>query len=288
MPNLYPRIEGKRDHQDSKFTGYTALSSTDAQTLGGAVLKLPDNAKSILAVVPYITSPAGATANEPIWGKVTITCDSAPINPLQVLPNPIGASLQGALAVSQPQGAANQVIFPVNCPVEGGEELTIQGTGLFNHTIEPYMGCEVIYADWRPNKAQRHYKLGTFTNTGTAAATAAGSTITVTNGKKLVEVFGGAVGTTVATLKGLCGYFLITSEGWTPSWKTYLPINPASGGVGTDLQEAVAALARRYVNKDLESKAIIADDFHLSVALTTTGNYLMGVGYTRRNDPLPV
>lgn len=275
-------------HIGCKFTGYTALSAATAQTLGGADLELPDTAKSILAVIPYITSPAGNTAGEPVAGKVTITSSDIKqgINPVQILAAPIGSSL--LKSVAQVQGSANAHIYPINCNVNGGEDLTIQGTGLFDHTIEPYMGCEVIYSDVPAHKAQRFYKLGTFTNTGTSAATVAGSGISITNGKHLVEIFGYAVGTTVAALKGLSGYFLVTSEGFTPAWKLYVPINPASGQVDTNIQECVAAVARRKVCVDLDSKVTIADDFHLSVALTTTGNFIMGVGYTKRGDSRPI
>lgn len=273
-------------HISSKFTGYTALSGTTAQTLGGADLELPDGAKCILGVVPYITSPAGNTAGEPVAGKVTITSSDVRINPVQILAPPIGSSL--LKGVTQPQGAANAHFYPINCPVKGGEDLTIEGTGLFNHTIEPYMGCEVVYSDVPPHKAQRFYKLGTFTNTGTNAATVTGSGISITNGLSLVEVFGYAVGTTVAALKGLSGYFLISSEGFTPAWKIYLPINPASGQVDTNIQEAIAAVARRKVQIDLDAKLTVQDDFHLSVGLTTTGNFIAGVGYTQRGDSKPI
>ena len=277
-------------HICNKFTGYTALSSTDAQTLGGADLGLPDGAKSILAVIPYITSPAGCTANEAIVGKVSITSTDVGkgLNPINILAQPIGSQLQGALAVGQPQGGAKGVIYPINCNINGGEDLTIKGQGLINHTIEPYMGVEVIYSDLPAHKAQRYYKVGTYTNTGTSAATVIGSTIKVTGGKTLVEVNGFAVGTTVATLKGLCGYFIFTSEGLSPSWIPELPINPASGGVGTDLQETIAGLARRKIQLDMDKTVTIQDDFHLSVALTTTGNFIAGVGYTKRGDQRPI
>lgn len=275
-------------HIASKFTGYTALSGTTAQTLGGADLELPDGAKCILAVIPYITSPAGNTAAESVMGKVTITSADIKqgINPLQILAPPIGSSL--LKGVAQPQGHPNLHIYPVNCPVNGGENLTIQGTGLIDHTIEPYMGCEVIYSDVAPHKAQRFYKLGTLTATGTAAATVPGSNISVQGGKYSVELFGFAVGTTVAALKGLSGYLYFTSEGWTPAWQQYLPICPASGLVDTNIVETIAGVARRKICLDMMEKTTIEDNFHLSVALTTAGYWIAGIGYTRSGDLKPI
>jgi len=73
------------DHKGMKFTGYTALSGTTSPKLGAANLKLPDKVKTILGIVPYLTSPAANTANEPIAGKVHIISESVKINPLIVL-----------------------------------------------------------------------------------------------------------------------------------------------------------------------------------------------------------
>lgn len=261
----------------TQFSGYTALDSTTAVLLGAAAIELPDGAKSIVAMMPFLTSPAGNTANEPVAAEAYLESDDVKIVPYHVLAQPIGASL--LKSTTQTQGAAKGVLYPVNCPVKGGESIKCYGKGLFDHTIEPYMGVLLIYSDQPPKKPQVFCKIGTFTNTGTAAATVAGSNITVVGGRKLIEVAGMAVGTTVAALKGLAGHIILSCEGFTPAWKLHVPINPASGQVDTDIQEAIAGVQRIPVNITMKDKCVVEDSFHLAVALTTTGNWIAQVMY---------
>jgi len=259
----------------SKFSGFTALSSTTAVLLGGAAVELPAGARSILAMIPIITSPAGNTAAEPIAAEAYLESDDVKLVPYHVFPNPIGSSL--LKSVAQVQGKNRDVLYPVNCPVKGGEQIKCYGKGLFDHTIEPYMGVLLIYSDQSPSKPQVFAKIGTFTNTGTAAARVTGSNLTVVGGRRLIEIIGFAVGTTVAALKGVSGHIDLSCEGFTPAWSLHLPINCASGQVDTNIQEAVAAVARLEVDIAMADKCVINDGFTLAVALTTTGNWIVGV-----------
>lgn len=261
----------------TKFTGYTALSTTTAVLLGAAALELPDGARNILAMIPFITSPAGNTAGQPVAGEAYLQSEDLNIVPFHVLAQPIGSSLLKSIA--QVQGDMKNVMYPVNCPCKGGESIKCYGKGLFTHTIEPYMGVLLIYSSTPPSKAQCYAKIGTFTNTGAAAARVAGSGITVVGGRRLKEIFGLAVGTTVSALKGLCGYIDVQCEGFNPAWTEHLPINPASGQVDTNIQECVAGVARLQVDLNMKDKCVINDGFTLSVALTDTGNWILGVLY---------
>ena len=261
-------------HIGTKFTGYTALSSTTEQLLGGAALELPDGVREIIGVVPYITSPAGNTANEPVAGLIDILSDDVKTVPYQVLASPIGSSLSKQV---QPQGESP--FYPMNVPVNGGESLKIYGNGLFNHTIEPYMGALIIFSDQRSGKEQVYSKLSTFTNTGTAATTVSGGTVTIVGGKRIIELGGFAVGTTVAALKGLAGHLVFTSDNFTPAWVQHLPVEPASGQVDTLITECIAGVARKKVMVDITGKITIAVGFNLAVALTTTGNFVAQIMY---------
>lgn len=257
----------------TKFTGYTALSSTDAQLLGGAALELPDAARNLVAMIPFITSPAGCTANEPVAGKAYLESDDVKVVPYTVLAQPIGSSLLKSSA--QPQGETLKgVLYPMNVPIKGGESIKCYGQGLFNHTIEPYMGVLLIYSDQPPTFPQVYSKVSTFTNTSTAAARVSGGTVTIVGGRKLIEIAGFAVGTTVAALKGLTGHFDFNSEGFTPSWDLHLPINPASGQVDTNIVECIGGVARLQVEIAMKDKCVVNIGFTLAVALTTTGNFV--------------
>ena len=256
----------------SKFSGYTALSSTTAVLLGGAAVELPATARSIVAMIPYLTSPAGNTAGEPVAAEAYLESDDVRVVPYHVLAQPIGSSL--LKSVAQVQGAAKDVLYPVNCPVKGGENINCYGKGLFNHTIEPYMGVLLIYSNVSPSMPQVFAKIGTFTNTGIAAGRVTGSNISVVGGNRLIEIGGLAVGTTVAALKGVSGHIDLQCEGFAPAWALHVPINPASGQVDTNIQECVAGVARLPVDVQMASKCVINDAFTLAVALTTTGNWI--------------
>lgn len=259
-----------------KFTGYTSLgTSTTATLLGGAALELPDGAKQILGITVYLTSPVGNTAAEPVAAEIYVESDDVKCVPFHVLPNPIGSSL--LKSVAQVQGKSQ--FYAMYCPVKGGESLKIYGKSFFNHTIAPYAAALVTYTDEPVSKPQRFSKVSTFTNTGTAAARVTGGTVSIVGGRKLVEVGGYAVGTTVAALKGLAGHIDFTSEGFTPSWVEHLPIEPASGQVDTNIQECVAGVARKDVSFTMADKTTINIGFQLAVALTTTGNFIAQVIY---------
>jgi hypothetical protein len=262
-------------HIGTKFTGYTALSSTTPQLLGAAALELPDGVREVIGIIPYITSPAGNTANEPIVGYVDVQSADVKVVPFSVLASPIGSSLLKSSA--QPQGESP--FYPMHLAVKGGESLNIYGNGLFNHTIEPYMGCLVIFSDQPQGQPQVYSKLSTFTNTGTAATQVSGGTVTIVGGSKIIELGGFAVGTTVATLKGLAGHLLFTSDNFTPSWTQHIPIEPASGQVDTNIVECIACVARKKVAIDISGKLTINVGFNLAVALTTTGNFVSQIIY---------
>lgn len=262
-------------HIGTKFTGYTALSSTTPQLLGGANLKLPDGVKEVIGIVVYATSPAGNTAGEPIACYADVQSDDVRPNPFTVLASPIGSSLLKSCA--QPQGQSP--FYPMNMPVNGGEELKIYGSGLFDHTIEPYMGVLVIYSDQRSGKPQVYNKISTYTSTGTAAANVTGGTITITGGRKIVELAGFTVGTTVAALKGIAGHLIFQSDNFSPAWVIHLPIEPASGQVDTNIVECIAEVARKKVAIDISSHITINISHTLAVALTTTGKFVAQISF---------
>lgn len=262
-------------HVGTKFTGYTAMSSTTEELLGGAALELPDGTREIIGIVPYCYSPAGNTANEPVTCYVSVTSNDVKVVPFQALCSPIGSSLLKSSA--QPQGESP--FYPMHVPVKGGESLSIYGAGLFNHTIEPYVGCLVIISDASQGKPQVYSKISTFTNTGTAATTVSGGTISIVGGRQIIELAGYAVGTTVAALKGLGGHFIFTSDNFTPSWTLHLPIEPASGQVDTNIVECIAGVSRKKIAMDISSKLTITIGFNLAVALTTTGNFVAQLIY---------
>jgi hypothetical protein len=255
-------------HIATKFTGLTSIGTSTADTLlGGAAIELPDGAREILGIIPYLTSPAGNTAAEAVNANIFITSDDLKIVPFHCPANPIGSSL--LKSVAQVQGKSQ--FYPIHCPCKGGESLKIYGAALQAHTIAPYAGALIVYTDEPTGLPQVYSKVGTLTSTGTAAARVSCGTISIVGGRRLIEVAGYAFGTTVAALKGLAGHFDIQSEGFTPAWQIDLPIEMISGQVDTNIQECIAGVARKEVSIDLKDKSTLNIGFTLAAALTTTG-----------------
>jgi len=267
-----------------KTIGPTVLSGTTSTKIGGANFKLPADAKSILAIIPYVDAPAGKTAGEAVMASVELKSDSNPIMPFKVLAAPIGSYL-GADGMSIRDKAP---VYPVNCPVKGGSEIEIYGTGLADHTIEPYVQCDLILADFVATP-QFKAKIGTLTAMGAATAgETKGSGIRLEGGKKIVEVCGYAIGTTVAAAKGITGKFRLSSSGFKGMGDIEFAAEPVGGSktaldaAGTAANIEVAHLTRHGdLDIPITSPIDIDDYFNLGVAVTTAGKFVVGLLYNQ-------
>ena len=262
-----------------KTVGPTILSGVTSVKVGGANFKLPADAKCILAIVPQVTSPAGLTAGIAVLASVELKSDSNPISPFKVLCAPIGSTLGKAGVAVQDHAP----IYPVNCPVKGGSEIEIWATALHTHTIEPYVTCDIIISDFVASP-QFKAKLGTLTATGTAAGETKGSGLRLEGARRIVELLGIAVGTTVATLKGICGKFRLSSSGLKAMGDQEFALEHIGGAVSLDATTATSiefALLTRKSDLDIPvTDPIDIDDyFNLGVAITTAGKFIVGILY---------
>ena len=265
-----------------KTVGPTVLDGTTSTKIGGANFKLPADAKCLLAIIPHISSPAGLTAGQAVTASVELKSDSNPLMPYKVLCAPIGSTL-GKAGISVQDKAP---IYPVNCPVKGGSEIEIYGTGLIDHTIEPYVTVDLVIADFVATP-QFKAKIGTLTTMGAVTAgETKGSGIRLEGGKKIVEVCGYAIGTTVATLKGICGKFRLSSSGFKGMGDIELAVENIGGAVSIDATTATsiefAHLTRRGdLEVPITSPIDIDDYFNLGVALSTVGKFIVGLLYNQ-------
>jgi hypothetical protein len=271
-----------------KIIGPTGLGTASVPIqLGGKSVTIPAKAKSLLAVIPHVQAPAGNTAAQPIAASLMLKSnDNGGIVPWQVLLPPIGSSL--LKSVAQFRGP-NQV-YPVNCPVIGGSTIDVYGQTLFNHTIQPWMGVTLLFADFVPGP-QYHAKIGTFQNTGTAVGEAADpNTLRITSGHLIKEVGGLVVGTTVAALTGILGWFRLASsnygkqaQGLTQMGDMLFMADGPSGQVDTNIQECTYLQRVGNITPldiPIEDPCDISIFFDLAVALTTTGNFCTHILYT--------
>lgn len=262
-----------------KVRGPTQLSGTAKVTLGGEALTLPPDARYIAGIMPYVLSPGGPTAGEPILAKISLDMDVANLKPAEALAQPIGSSL-GKSGI-QPQFEAKY--YPLNIPVKGGSKLTVYGEGLIDHTIEPYAGCTIVLTDYRPGP-QAHCKVGKAESTGTSAGEVKGEDIRLEGGSMLRAVIATVVGTTVASTKGILGKMRIGSSGLKGMGDLEFMLEGVPGVIATDASTASAQEVSKLTWVDVEAPITDPVDlspyFTLGVALSTAGKWVVGFLYT--------
>lgn len=260
----------------------TSLGTSTVKTLlnGGANIKLPERARSIVAIRPYLAVDT-PTAGQTVWAKVTLESDDFKITPYEVLGGVAGSTLAkaGICLATLPE------IWPVNCPVSGGSELKVYGTALVANTAAPYLGVEIVISDLPPRAPQVHAKMGTLTDTGTSAGEVAGTAYTFTGGRKLIEVYGLAAKTTVAATEALAGYFRFESSEFEPPFPVKVAAEPIHGAVSTDATTAsntafVLKIRRGKVDLRIApNSTTVQDYFDVELAPATTGKFVTGVLY---------
>jgi hypothetical protein len=262
--------------------GATVLSALTDVQLGALDFDVPSDWRCLLAVMPTLTSPAGNTAAEAVAASLKISANVPAMGDCQMLAHPIGSSL--LKSVAQIQGWQETAIYPINQVLKGGEKLKFYGTGLFDHTIEPYMGVTIWGSDFVPEplmNPRTYWILGTLTAMQTAASTGekVGSKISIIGGKRIIEVGGLHYGTTVAALKGLLAKMRLNSSDIIKGGDIEYFLEPASGQVDTNIQEAIAGVTRIPCSIPIKDKCTLVDYHNTLVALTTAGKFIAQVGY---------
>lgn len=252
--------------------------TTKTRLNGDKNVKLPEAARQIVAVKPYLSIDTPTTLQS-VWGQLSLESDDFKITPYQVLAGIIGSSIDkaGVNIGTLPE------TWPVNVEIPGGGELKVYGTALVANTAAPQMGCEIIISDRRPTVPQVRAKMGTITSTGTAAAEVEGTAFSFTGGRRLIEIYGGVSLTTVATTVGVSGYFRFQSSEFRPPFPTKVAFAPINGALITDATTPSALASVTHINRGRLSIGIapaqttVQDYCNLEQAPGTAGKFVTGV-----------
>jgi hypothetical protein len=120
------------------------------------------------------------------------------------------------------------------------------------------------------------------TNSGTAATTVAGNTISINDGKVLQTVYGALSAGVVTASESYLASMQFNSNDFDNSQAIEVPLQPNSVGLGT-VTSALNPKGSYYknVNMGMKPTCTISTTLRLSEALTATGNFIGGVGYTK-------
>ena len=248
-------------------------TGTDKILLGGANLVLPDWAKSIVEVRPIVNIDV-PTVSESVLAQLILESDDFNIGPYEVLAAPISSCLGATIAPF----AASPEVYPVNCPVDGGQ-LKVYGKALVANTAAPVMSCSVKISSEPPRGPQYFAKMGTLTASGTTASTeVAGTQYQFSKGRRIVELFGSLVPDTVAAADALAGYIRYSSSEFAHVTPAKLELNPCVGGLSTLFSTKIDGVSRQKVSIPLnKGQTNIQDNLYMDLAPAAAGNFVSGV-----------
>ena len=254
----------------------TAVSKT---TLG--TVNKPSESQCLIEFTPF-QCPTTTTTAESVLSETAVESQSVKdILPKRVLNAPIQAGLGATYATMVPILNA----FECNTPLQAGSNDIITGFGQAQvaNTAAPLMGIEFHFSDSLPNMPQMYYdKPDNESSTGTSATTVAGNSITINGGKMLKNLYAEVAQTTPVASKPLIGSMIFSSNNFDSSQGLEIACQPVAQGLGS----TIATLqpknnVRRNVNMGMKSTCIINTSYNMANAVTTAGNFITGIGYTK-------
>ena len=251
-----------------------------AKTNLGTVNK-PSDSQCLIEFTPYY-SPVVTTTEESMLSECAIESQSVKdILPKRVINAPVQAGLGATYASIVPILEAHEC----NTPLQAGSNdiITAYGQAQVANTGAPLMGVEFHFSDSRPNRPQMYYdKPNDETSSGTAATTIDGNSLTINGGKTLQNLYFELAATTPVASKPLLASMIFSSNNFDSSQGLEVALQPVAQGLGATIATLQAkAGIRKNVGMGMKSTCVINTTLRLSSALTTAGNFIAGIGYTK-------
>ena len=257
----------------------TSLGTGTTKTLlGGSNLTLPDWARSIVSVKPVVNI-AVPTVSESVLAQLILESDDFNIGPYEVLAAPISACLGTTIApfVGAPE------VYPVNCPVDGGQ-LKVYGKALVANTTAPTMSCSIKISSAPPVGPQHFAKMGTLTSSGTTASTeVAGTPYQFSKAVRITELMGCYVPDTIEAADDVTGYIRYSSSEFSHVTPAKLELHALPGGLSTIFASKLDGVSREPVSIPVNGgQTNIQDNLYMDTAPVAAGNWISGVMFTAK------
>ena len=261
----------------------TSLGTGVAKTeINGAnPVTKPTQAQTLIEVVPYQASTGALTAGQTYLTKAIIESNSINLLPKQFLVPPI----QGGL------GTFGSSLTPMLDTIECNTDLQIGATQQFRiygqnfiaNTVANKLGVALHYSTAQTNAKEMFYDMPTNeTNTGTSATTVAGEDITINDGVFLEEITPALVNGVVTAQESYMGEIKVSSNDFENSMPLNVPCQPTSTALGSAIGVGTAKQPRfKNIHMGMKSSCTISHSLVLEEALTATGNFIVGYGYTK-------
>lgn len=237
---------------------------------------MPSWARNLESIEPYFALDV-LDADLTHFAKVTLESQDVALDPCIVLTNPIA----GYDATSGQPYQPENPMYKVNCPLNGGEEITVYGENLQAVTGPNYVGLTMTITDQPPTERQRFYEVGTVTETGTAAAEVKGTAYPIHGSDRIVEVFGIAVSEIHDAENAIFGSFRITSDDFVHSVPLEYGFQPLSGCIGTVDGTRLIGPIRFIVDVPTYTGCTLQDYCTFDLAPTVHGFFVSGVAFNK-------
>ena len=258
----------------------TSIGTGVAKTSLGNIVK-PEQSQALLEIVPYYCPSGAVTAGESYMTTTALESNSVNLLPKKVINPIIAAGLGATFATCVPILEA----WSCNTPLTDGATPNIQGFGQSQiaNTVAMSMGCAFHWSNSKPTQQEMFYTApANETATGTTATTIAGQSMSINDGKTLQSIFGAISPGVVTASESYLGSLQFNSNDFDNSQELEVPVQPMSVGLGA-LNSALNLKGSHYKNVSMGMKKTVTINtvLRLSEALTATGNFLAGVGYTK-------
>jgi hypothetical protein len=265
-----------------KTIGPTITTGTSYIEVGGSGSTLEVPMTGTLEGVFIVASRAGVeTAAEADLIQVQLSSSHAPLKeiaPCELLAEPMSGGLGADISNFREKAA----YYALNCPVRQGNKLKVEAKELVSCTVHVYVMVTFIFSDQPSKERLYHYRVGTLTAEITAGSTGdkKGSQITLGEGSRLTGVYGIIVDTTLATGKGHIGKFRLSSSNLKGAGDIEWHGEFVGGILGGAAAQGCTRISKlEGLDIPFTVPCTMDDYWNLTVAVTTAGNFVIGVQY---------
>ena len=268
---------------DEVVAATIGTGTTETRLNGDAPLVVPDTARKLIEIFPWMVSNGAITANQSYLAEMRIQSDDVAVEPKRFLLDPINSVLSTIGAPIVP------LLHPrkLNVTLKGSERINYRATAQVANTVAPLVGADVVYCNVPIGGQEMFYsKPDNETDTGTTANTrTAGNTITITGGREITDLYGAVVNTTLTVSESICGTFAFESPDFQTNAPYRISVQPAAGPLGATTSTLLIALTHRHFPDGYGipiSRNTTINNFYTNrVLFTTAGDFIVGVGWVK-------
>jgi len=257
----------------------TGVAKTEIN--GGNPLTKPTQAQTLIEICPYMASTGALTAGQTYLTKGIIESNSINLLPKQFLVPPISGGLGTFTSSLTPMLDT----IETNTPLQVGstQQFRSYGQNFVANTVANKLGIAFHYSTAQTSAKEMFYDMpNNETSTGTSATTVSGEDLTINDGVFLEEITPALVSGVVTVSESYMGEIKVSSNDFENSMPLNIPCQPMSTALGSAIGVGTPKLPRfKNIHMGMKSSTTISHSLVLEEALTASGNFIVGYGYTK-------